>query len=69
MVEVFKTTVNNKRESQKIVKTLEIKLPDARINFDMEDCDNILRIEANEIDIQLVIKILHQNGHNIELLK
>ncbi len=41
MVEVFKTTVNKKRESQKIVKTLEIKLPDARINFDVEDCDNI----------------------------
>lgn len=41
---------------------------DARINFDLADCDNILRIEADKIDIQLVISIMLQHGHYSELL-
>lgn len=69
MVEVFKTTVNNIIESHQLVKALDSVLPDARVNFDLGDCDNILRVEAKEVDIQLVREIMLQKGHHIELLK
>lgn len=68
MIEVFKSTVNNKVESQRILKVLATEFPDAKINFDLEDCDNILRIEASDINIQSIQEILLQYGHTVELL-
>ncbi|MBX2925726.1 MAG: hypothetical protein KF746_26255 [Chitinophagaceae bacterium] len=68
MVAVFKTTVNNKKDAKKVLGTLETVFTSARINFDLEDCDNILRVEANNIDIELVQKVLFQHGHHSELL-
>jgi hypothetical protein len=49
VVEVFKTNVTTKNEAKKIISTLQILLPLAKINFDLEDCDNILRIEDESI--------------------
>ena len=46
MIEVFKTNIAKKREARLILKQLLNMLPGAAINFDLEDCDRILRIES-----------------------
>lgn len=58
MVEVFKTNVITKQQAEKIIKTLQILLPLAKINFDLEDCDNILRIEDANIHTAVIIEYL-----------
>jgi hypothetical protein len=43
-------------------------LPHSRINFDLEDCDKILRIEAENIVPERIIEILNANGCYCEVL-
>jgi hypothetical protein len=59
IVSVFKTLVTNKGLSEKIVKEIMIYNYVIACNFDLDDCDKILRIESeNEISIK-VIALLH----------
>ena len=46
MVEVFKTNVYEPCQSIMLVRILYNYFPDHRINFDLEDCDRILRVEG-----------------------
>lgn len=70
MIEVFKTSVKEITESKQLLKVLKRKFPNAKINFDLEDCDNILRIESpREINVQIVNSTLKQFGHHLEILK
>ncbi|MCW3103357.1 MAG: hypothetical protein JWO09_1797 [Bacteroidetes bacterium] len=46
MVEVFKTNVSSKREAHIISEDLAAFFPGWKIKFDLEDCDNILRIDS-----------------------
>ena len=68
MVKVFKTTVNNVYDAMTIVKALRTKMALAEINIDIEDVDNILRIENKKIDIPEVEKLFNEYGHTLTLL-
>lgn len=46
MVYVFKTTVQDLNDVQKITPYLDELLVNQKCNFDLEDCDKILRIES-----------------------
>jgi hypothetical protein len=46
MIYVFKTTVDSKLKLESATAILHELLPHALWNFDLEDCDNILRIES-----------------------
>lgn len=58
MVEVFKTNVQEAVAAKQIVEQLFEHFPAYIINFDMEDCDKILRIEGEEIDPQEICTIV-----------
>lgn len=60
MVEVFKTNIDNDCIAQKVEKMLVEKFQNIRINFDLEDCDRILRIEGNKISVA-EIRVAIQN--------
>lgn len=60
MVEVFKTNVTSEKEAMKVLNLLEQTFKHHTINFDLEDRDNILRLEGKEIDVNEVIEILGQ---------
>ncbi|WP_129714025.1 hypothetical protein [Pedobacter sp. SYP-B3415] len=49
MVEVFKTNVKKKKQARLIVLLLERQFPGLRANFDLEDCDRILRVQGEGI--------------------
>ena len=68
IVEVFKTNVEEVELSELLIRQLEDQFPDSLINFDMEDCDRILRVEARTITTEKIIQILNSNGYSCEVL-
>ncbi len=68
MVEVFKTNIQDAQIADFIVGELEKHFPSATINFDLSDCDNILRIEYHENVIEKVFLLFEKLGHFCELL-
>lgn len=62
MVHVFKTSVVSKKQVQAVGSFLNILLPSEEWNFDLEDCDKILRVETEEIAPETVITILTSQG-------
>lgn len=68
MVEVFKTNVEETGESAKIIARLRDLYPKGRINFDLSDCDRILRIEADQVCITEIINLLASIGYRCEVL-
>jgi hypothetical protein len=50
MIYVFKTSVDSQSKFELASALLQELLPNALWNFDLEDCDNILRIDS-ELDI------------------
>jgi len=61
-VEIFKTNIQQKSEADDVYKRLSGFMPDAKINFDLDDCDKILRIEDLMIDLVSVVSIVEDLG-------
>jgi hypothetical protein len=60
-VEVFRTNVKTKKNADQVIHLIK-RLQPGKINFDLEDCDRILRIEANEIQVQPIVKLVVDLG-------
>jgi hypothetical protein len=63
-VEVFKTDVQEEVVANKITSILLDYFPGSRINFDLKDCDNILRLKGNNFLPEKIISIVNENGFN-----
>ncbi|MET4084123.1 hypothetical protein ABIB40_004097 [Pedobacter sp. UYP30] len=70
MVEIYKTNVTNQKDASEIIRKLNEHFPYYKINFDLEDCDKILRVESlkKELEIEGIIKLIRNIGFDIELL-
>lgn len=68
MVEVFKTNVQNHSDAERLVAELSKKNGILKINFDLNDCDNVLRIEAEKINPLEIIELMHSNGFQCEVI-
>ncbi len=68
IIEVFKTDVQDAGDSDELVQKLTACLPGSKVNFDLEDCDNVLRVEAENFTAERIIRILNNCGYNCELL-
>jgi hypothetical protein len=69
IIEVFKTNVPDKLIAQSISEELLILLPNSKVNFDLEDCDRILRVESEKIIPTEVTEILSSKGFLCEVLE
>lgn len=68
MIEVFKTNVQEVEQSIQIVSKLLEHFPNSAINFDLEDCDRILRIHGASISNKKIIELLNSYGFHCEAL-
>jgi hypothetical protein len=70
-IEVFKTNVVKKQAAKMILKEIGIQQPKYKCNFDLEDCDKILRVESENgiIDSQLIFTILEKNNQEGTVLE
>jgi hypothetical protein len=69
MVEVFKTNVRKTREAKLIIQKLTEAFPRHKINFDLSDCDRILRVQGNPIRERKIISIVTSLNYNCEILE
>lgn len=68
MIYVFKTSVRLKKEVKKLTPHLNTLLRQSKWNFDLEDCDKILRIDSQFDVRETTIKLLQDNGYKCEEL-
>jgi hypothetical protein len=69
MVEVFRTNVRRKRQAKTVMDILSKQFPLFRINFDLEDCDNILRVEGENICPESIAELVAENGYECDVLE
>ena len=64
MVEVFKTNVRDAHYATLLVEQIHNTFANYAANFDLEDCDNILRVECKEGTIKpsVIIDFLQSFG-------
>jgi hypothetical protein len=67
-IEIFKTNVNNNSAAQKVVLHLSQDLPDYEFNFDLDDCDNVLRVMGSSINIERISRSMNQLGYECEVI-
>lgn len=68
-VHVFKTSVKRTGEVQKLRPSLNrLVEKNGCWNFDLEDCDNILRVESQSLDAPIISSLLQNNGFDCEEL-
>ena len=68
MVEVFKTNVEDKIQAEIMVEILYRELPECRINFDLDDCDRILRVEGEILPVEIIREMVSRKGILCEVL-
>ena len=68
-VEVFRTNVPNKKHADDIVSLLTLHFPNSKINFDLEDCDKVLRVEAKSICIETIVALVTERGFVCDVLE
>ena len=68
MIAVFKTNVQEVEQSIQVVAKLLEHFPSSAINFDLEDCDKILRIHGASISDKKIIELLNSYGYHCEEL-
>lgn len=64
MIHVFKTSVKTKIQIKKLRPDIDKILSKAKWNFDLQDCDKILRVDSEENIVSTIINILKR--HNID---
>ena len=71
MVEVFKTNVNKRRRADLLVNEIHKAFIGHHANFDLEDCDNILRVQCNcgTVQAHLLIDFLKRFDCTAEVLE
>lgn len=68
MILVYKTNINNKSKAKKIKSKLDELLSNSTWNFDLEDCDNILRVVSEKNVSKILKEELKRLGIEIEPL-
>ncbi len=68
MVEVFKTNVQKKVQANMLVYILSEAFPSFKINFDLSDCDKVLRVEGDKIEALRIMLLVREKGFKCEVL-
>ncbi len=69
MVEIFKTNVEKISESKILLKKLSKHFPKHKINFDLNDCDKILRVKGKNISSEKIAQLLIKEDYECKALE
>lgn len=71
LIEIFRTNVQSKDDAKKVVAFFLNEFPCYRTNFDLEDEDNVFRVEANqnEMGIDGIINSMINLGYSCERIE
>ena len=68
MIGVYKTNVGDPFQANAIRESLMDQYVDLRINFDLEDCDRILRVEGERFCEDEIIDSVNSLGFECSIL-
>jgi len=70
MIEVFKTNITSIKTARRLTKEIQEHFVGYKVNFDLTDCDRILRVVCNTEDFyhQPFINWLYARGCVAEIL-
>ena len=68
VVQVFKTNVTDPSQASLLCALVQTEVTVQRANFDLEDCDKILRVESTVNIDEKIIALLHLHGFLCEEL-
>ena len=70
MVEVFKTNVQEAVNARLLIRSIQRCFPDYNVNFDLDDCDRILRVKSSNglVDPAPILNLLKAFGFEAEVL-
>lgn len=68
MVYVFKTSVRTQKSAKCAIVHLE-NLLECKSNFDLIDCDKILRLETDFVEVSLITSLMKSLGFKCEELR
>jgi hypothetical protein len=70
MVEVFKTDVKSSEQANRVLGAIHCSFAGYRANFDLEDCDHILRVKSIRglVQASSLIQFLRKLGFQAEVL-
>ena len=66
---IFKTDVATQTQASTLYPLLKALPPVQQYNFDLEDCDRILRIVSTEPETRAVCQVLKTQGFNCEKME
>jgi hypothetical protein len=71
MIEVFKTNVNATKDADMLISHIHEAFWAYEANFDLQDCDKILRVKCimGSIQVSGLIDLLHDFGFYAEVLQ
>ena len=71
MIEVFRTNVSEKEHADKILYEIHTRNQDYVANFDLDDCDRILRIRAltGNVKSDPIIQLMQELGYEAVALE
>jgi hypothetical protein len=68
IIEVFKTDVQQTGTANLLIAKLMLLFPGSRVNFDLEDCDRVLRVEGENICTEKTKQLLTSSGYSCQVL-
>lgn len=69
-IEVFRTSVGSAAEAQRVADLLLARFPGSKVNFDLNDCDKVLRVESgNCLPTEEILETVTQAGYFIQILE
>jgi hypothetical protein len=70
MIEVFKTDVCDPRQAKRLVELIHQTFQDYEANFDLEDCDKVLRVKSRceSVKPTILIELLKGMGFSAEVM-
>jgi hypothetical protein len=71
MIEVFKTNVEDSCHADLLIDRIHETFTNYKANFDLDDCDKILRVECKMSDVEpsFLINLLNEFGYDAEILQ
>ncbi|WP_121356930.1 hypothetical protein [Flavisolibacter nicotianae] len=69
MIYVFKTSVRTRLQAKALAPHIDNLLPAAKWNFDLDDCDKILRIDSEEDVVRKITGLLKWHKFDCEELE
>ena len=70
MIEVFKTNVKDRLQAEMLIDRIHKKFDHYKANFDLHDCDHILRIVSSNglIEPEPIVDLINEFGFIAEVL-